>query len=132
MDHETALINAFFLRTRRDRYTGMLGNPKKRAKALGKLHHLKDLDPRYFVEIPASDHHSNRIAALLFRRGAPTQCHVVGGSHELDGRDLSLVEALNRVIGSGHGTLISCVPGHLAFYEGEEAKDRFILARKSA
>ena len=132
MDHETALINAFILRSKRDRYTVMLRNPKRRTKILNKLHHLKDLDPRFLVEISPSDHSADTIAALLVKRGASTQCHVIGGGRELDGRDLSLVEALDQVVSFGYGTLISCIPGRLGFFEGEELKDRFILERKTA
>jgi hypothetical protein len=130
MDHETALINAFILRERRARYTGMLSNPKKRTKILGKLHHLKDLDPRFIIEISPSDHYSDTIATLLMKRGAPEQCHVIGGTRELDGRNVQLVEALDEVVAWGYGTLISCIPGRLGFYEGEDLTIRYILERK--
>jgi hypothetical protein len=33
------------------------------------------------------------------------------------------------VVGRGMGTLISCVPGQLAFFEGEGPSHRCILAR---
>ena len=44
-------------------------------------------------------------------------------------RSFILGEALEAVIGHGMGTLVSCVPGVLGFYEGESSGDRCILAR---
>jgi hypothetical protein len=59
-------------------------------------------------------------------------CHVISTSSELDGRDLNLVEVLEQVVGFGEGTLISCIPGRLGYFEGESANDRFILERSAA
>jgi hypothetical protein len=49
---------------------------------------------------------------------------------DIDGKRLPLDEALLLVVGAGNGTLLSCVPGLLAYYEGEGPGDRFLLARK--
>jgi len=45
----------------------------------------------------------------------------------LDGRSCSLVEAVRDVVNSSTGTVISCIPGRLAYFEGEEPNDRLIL-----
>jgi len=45
----------------------------------------------------------------------------------LDQKELPLVEALDRIIGRGMGTVLSCIPGCLAFVETED--ERFILER---
>jgi hypothetical protein len=58
--------------------------------------------------------------------GAP-DCHVPGGSADTDGRDLPLREALALVVGSRLGALIICIPGELAYHEGEEDNDRWLL-----
>jgi hypothetical protein len=42
---------------------------------------------------------------------------------------MALGEALLQIVGAGNGTLISCTPGTLAYYEGEGPSDRCILAR---
>ena len=132
MDHETALINAFILPAKRARLTGLLRNPKRRPKILATLYHFRDLDPRFLVEIAPSDQHADAVAALLIRRGAPTQCHLISTDRDLDGRDLPLAEALAQIVGFGEGTLVSCIPGRLGYFEGESLKDRFILDRTAA
>ncbi len=70
------------------------------------------------------------IARLLADLGAPETCWAVSDWPALDRRELSLMDALKEVVGSGMGTLLSCVPGRLAYYEGEEMGERWILQRK--
>ncbi|PYU66935.1 MAG: hypothetical protein DMG49_20465 [Acidobacteria bacterium] len=45
----------------------------------------------------------------------------------LDQQELPLVEALKQIVGRGMGTVLSCIPGRLAFVETED--ERFILQR---
>jgi len=39
--------------------------------------------------------------------------------------------ALEEVMGHGMGTLLSSIPGKLAYYEGEGPSDRCILERRA-
>jgi len=96
------------------------------------LYHFRDLDPRFLVEIAPSDQHADVIADLLAQRGAPSTCHVIATDGELDGRELVLLDVLRQVVGAGGGTLVSCIPGRLGYFEGEMPRDRFILARPPA
>jgi hypothetical protein len=50
---------------------------------------------------------------------------------ELDGRILPLSNALNATFGMGLGTVLSCIPGALAYFEGERPGDRAIFERGS-
>jgi hypothetical protein len=40
---------------------------------------------------------------------------------------MALAEALEAVVGGGFGTLISCIPGRLGYFEGELPRDRKLL-----
>ena len=130
MDHETALVNAFVLRERRARVIELLRNPRRRIKVLNQLYHFRDLDPRFLVSVPPVRQHAEAIATLLAERGAPAECHLISTNPKLDGRNLPLGVALAQIVGVGDGTLISCVPGRLGYFEGED--ERFILARAAA
>ena len=39
-------------------------------------------------------------------------------------------EALEKIVGLRMGAFISCIPGVLAYFEGEETNERYILERK--
>lgn len=130
MNHEAAFVRSFVLPARRARLTRFLSHPKHRAKVLSSLDHFNDFDPRYMVDIAPAFQSAEGVAALLKERGAPSVCHVISSDRGLDGTDLPLAETLARVVGSGRGTVVSCVPGKLAYYEGETPGHRRLLARQ--
>lgn len=128
MNHEEELIKAFFVPTKRERYLEMISNPKKRRKFLLELAHFKALDPRFCAAVPKGEHSPEQIAAFLNRIGAPQSCWVTSEDPRLDGKEMPLLEALQKVIGYQMGTFLSCIPGKLAYFEDEE--DRWILERR--
>jgi hypothetical protein len=40
----------------------------------------------------------------------------------VDGQEMKLKDALDALIGVGSGTIISCIPGKLAFFESEDSR----------
>src|SRR5712671_3417997 len=46
----------------------------------------------------------------------------------LDGKEMELLPALKKVVGYGMGTMISCLPGRLGYFEGE-LRERYILQK---
>ena len=129
---EARIIRAFVVADRKEKYLEALPNSKRRLKVLDRLnHHIDDIDSRYRVSVPPEQHTPSAIEKLLRTRGAPSLCYVMSSSTRLDGREMSLADALKEVIGYQMGTLISCIPGQLAFYESEEIKTRYILERKA-
>lgn len=64
---------------------------------------------------------------ILAAMGSPPICHAISEDPSLDGRDLPLREALEEVVGSGMGTILSCIPGRLGFIETED--EGFIFER---
>lgn len=115
---------------RRERWVSLLASPTRRKKATDQLAHCRDLDPRYSEDIPPCEQADSKILAQLKKQGAPLTCHVVSENRHLDVRDLALADALDEVVGGMHGTLVICVPGKLAYYEGEEPGERYILHRE--
>ena len=47
-------------------------------------------------------------------------CWVISEDPEIDGWELDLREALEHVNGRQIGTILSCVPGKLAYFESED------------
>jgi hypothetical protein len=123
------LLARFFIPNKRDRYVEMISHPKKRPKFLCELVHFTHLDPRYILPMPPKKLFPDQIFAILTQRGAPPTCWVTSEDSELDGREMLLLEALKQVVGLQMGTFLSCIPGKLAYYEGEAMGDRCILER---
>ena len=127
LEHSSALIRAFIARERRERYLALLASPRGRDKLRRRLAHLHDLDPRCCRELPKGVHSAQEIGGYLKAKGAPTECVLLAEDSELDGQRLPLGKALEAVLGRGMGAFISCLPGRLAFYEGESAGVRYVL-----
>jgi len=128
-EHSSALIRAFIAPERQERYLGLLTSSRGRDKLRARLAHLRDLDQRFVSSPPSDEQTPSRLAALLRARGAPEECVLLAEDAALDGRRLPLAEALSMVVGRGMGAFLSCIPGRLAFYEGEEPGQRYILER---
>ena len=90
--------------------------------------HFKDVDPKYVSRIPPSHQNPRGIANILAAKGAYGVGYVISEHPELDGRDLPISVALDAIVDSGMGAILSCRPGQLAFVETED--DRFILERE--
>ena len=127
MEHEAALIRAFVLPRRRARYLQFLNYPVRREKSLRVLDHLRNLDARYVQRIPPDKQSATDIETLLRRKGAPTTCHVISASRNIDGREMPLLTVLAEVVGCGMATLLSCIPGRLGYFESEEVGERYLL-----
>ncbi len=131
MNHEEELVKAFIIPVKRSRYLSLLESPKGRLKLVKGLDHLGDLDMRYAKLIPADQQSVNDIEKILKQKGAPAICHVMSSNSDIDNQEMPLRMALEETVGEGMGTLISCILGKLAYFEGEESSERYILDRSA-
>lgn len=129
MSVETAIVLAFVLPERRPRYLGLLESKRGRIKFRKHLAHFKDFDPRFTAAIAPGQQTVQGIETLLRQYGAPGTCTIISESQELDGVVMELPDALGKVVGYGAGSIISCLEGRLAYYEGEEPGCRYALRR---
>ena len=127
--HESAFVEAFIVKPRRERALELLASSKNRHKFTSKVDHhgLDYVIPECIRPIEPRHQHPPDIADILRAMGAPETCHVIGG--ERDGEDMELLTALRQIVGYGTGTVLSCIPGKLAYFEGE-IRERFLLVRK--
>ena len=127
--HEKATIEAFIVPEHQTQYVSRLSSEKTRIDFINRrFYHMRDLEPLYAHRIEPRLQFGPAILEDLRSRGAPETCYVFGGD-ELDQRVVPLEEALSRVVGSNSGTFISCIPGKLAYFEGEEQSERYVLER---
>ncbi len=137
-DHEQGVIRAFVQLDKQERFLGFLANPKNRKKFTKSLAHFRWFDQRLATPIPWKvdpnaklwERHLQgieNIYLLLASKGAGTTCWCISEDSEIDGRELDLRAGLEHVSGRGVGTILSCVPGKLAYFEGED--EILLLAR---
>jgi hypothetical protein len=124
---EHSLIAAFVKRSKRDRYREILSNPRLRHKFTSKLAHFPDFDLKYRLPIPSEKLFVDNIAGELRKRHSPNMVFAISEDPAIDQKELALGEALKQIVGRGIGTVLSCIPGRLAFVETKD--ERFILER---
>ena len=125
--NEQALIAAFVKRSKRDRYREVLSDPRLRGKFTAQLAHFSDFDPKYRLAIPSNKLFVDNIARELQKRHSPSVVFAISEDPALDQKELPLIEGLKQIVGRGMGSVLSCIPGRLAFVETED--ERFILER---
>jgi hypothetical protein len=125
--NEDSLIAAFVKRSKRQRYREILSNARLRHEFTNQLAHFADFDPKYRVSIPSNRLFVDNIAAELQKRHSPNVVFAISEDPAIDQKELPLLEALKQIVGRGMGTVLSCIPGCLAFVETED--ERFILER---
>ncbi len=130
---EKRVIEAFVAPHRRVRYPHGFGQRKKRDELTDRLNHtaLGDFDEHCMLVVPRDSQNPEAIGAMLVDRGAPSECYVISCGW-LDGRIMQLDAALQGIVGTGMGTVLSSIHGVLAYYESEERGMRFVLHKRRA
>ncbi|GAC1471622.1 MAG: hypothetical protein NVSMB9_17980 [Isosphaeraceae bacterium] len=118
--HEAFTIRAFIAPARRARWLGALASKKRRGAFLDRLNHCRDLDERFSTPLASNDD----VVAALRSLGAPAICYVMSDLATIDGQEMPLDEAVTQSELGGWGTIISCIPGQLAYYSDEAASRR--------
>lgn len=127
--HEHEFARNFIVPEKRARYLSLLESKSGRKKILNGFNHCRDLDPRFARRVPDNQSSAGSIEVILRQKGAPDTCHVISDNPDIDGQETALSEALSKTVGMDAGTLISCIPGKLAYFEMEGFDGRYILER---
>ena len=129
VDEHDGGLAYFLIPERRSRFRSLLTSQRGRDRLKRELAHFHKLDPRYAHRIPGNQHRPEQIERLLLSKGAPATCRAFSEDPGIDQRVMALGDALKRIVGYGMGTFLSCIPGKLAYFEGEEMGERYILER---
>ena len=128
-DSDRRLIESFIQQSKQRRWLELMQSEKGRKRLCSTLAHFVDFDPAAIVPIAPKQQHSASIHRLLTELGAPKVCSLISENTDWDGLEMDLNVALREIVGYGFGTIVNCVPGTLAYFEGEGPKHRFILKR---
>ena len=119
---EIAFVNAFILSERRERWVYILSRPKRRREFIAELAHFKNFDERWLRKIPHAQETPEGIRDVLRAAGASETCWVISSCSEMDNQEQPLLESLRLLFCTGYDSIISCIPGHLAYVENEEGR----------
>lgn len=130
MEHEEATIKAFVLREKQERFLTFIASAKNRRKFARELPDFPWFDKKRSTSVPWKVDPSlplwgrhlqgiEHVSRLLHSKGAGKTCWVISDNPKIDGQEINIEVALESVVGSDWGTILSCIPGKLAYFNGE-------------
>ncbi|MEW4212127.1 hypothetical protein Q0O85_26785 [Priestia megaterium] len=133
---EQLIVKAFFEKRIQERVLHELSSPKKRLDALNRLCHSYSttLRKKYLIELSKANFNKEDLETLLRKYGPIKQCYVISWNKDIDGKEIPLSTALEHTVGLGMPSIISCIPGELAYFESEQgygAPPRYVLKRNA-
>jgi hypothetical protein len=128
--HEKLFVKNFIIPRKRERYLELLGKEKTRDKILDEFRIHWDLVEEFMALVPPNQQFPENVYKILKSKGAPEMCYIISNDWDIDGKELPLTEALEKIVKHGSGTFVSCVAGKLGYFESDEATDRYILEKK--
>jgi len=126
MDHELLLIKAFVIKERQQRYINLVTTAKGRKKFRSYISHFNDLNANYCIPLHSFQTHS-QLYDRLRSEGSLDMIYIIAANSQYDMQSLSLLDATKQLFSSDISYFISCIPGKLAYYEGEEKNQRYLL-----
>jgi hypothetical protein len=123
-------VETFAAKDPKGRLLTLLETSRGCQKIFAGLDHVNWLDSELVVRVPNHLQTADEIQKMLLERGSPVRCRVISTDAELNDRDLELGTVLPAIVGGGHGTILLCLPGRLAYYESEEPQERYICFRR--
>lgn len=124
---ESKVIKRFVIKDKRDRYLNFISKDKTRDKFTSELAHFNDLDFRLFEEVKGEERKMIKDKIKVLPK--LMDCYLISEDSALDGKRMTVDEALRETIGRGMGTVIVFGDAEIIFYEGEGPSNRWISKR---
>ncbi|PJZ64108.1 hypothetical protein CH371_19785 [Leptospira wolffii] len=128
-EHIDGFAKAFIEKSYRDRFSQIKSSKRVRDKVRVKLSHFNHFIDEKIHRVAGDLQNLESIYKLLINSlpHVPDEGYIVSENSEIDGKFYPLAECLVKVDGRGLSSIISIVPGKLAYYEGEDMGERCIL-----
>jgi len=133
-EYEEIIVKSFVKKRIQDRMIYELASAKKRTDALSRLCHNYDIVfiKEYMIELSKPNSEYIDIVNTLKSYGAKDKCYSISFNEDIDGQYLPLKYALEKAVGFGMPSIISCIPNKLIYFESEQcygSPARFILIK---
>jgi hypothetical protein len=129
-DHERLLIQNFVYKDRQERYLNLNQSRKGRIKFRKYISHFKDLNKDFVIAVP-NIQTPHELYTILKSKGANNSCYIISEHSDYDGLCVDLDEGINSLFHSGISYFLSCIPGVLVYYEGEDKNQKLILVNET-
>lgn len=123
IDLESAFINEYVVKNKRQRYLGFIKSPKRRKTFLEMLYHGNDLDKNKLR--PLTGHFETEIGKRIVGSQI-TSCHIISVDSSLDGRQMPVKGALAEIVAYTEGIVLIFGQCELIYYLGEAPHNEYL------
>lgn len=131
IEHEKATIKVFVMQEKQKLFLSFIASPDSRSKFIAELANFRWFERRFTTPVPWRVNASlslfgqqlsgiSNLSFQLHSKGAKETCWVISGNPQIDGQEMELNAAIECAVDSDSGTLLSCIPGKLAYYNGKD------------
>jgi hypothetical protein len=132
IEHEKAMIKTFVVRDMQKEFLSFLTRPEDRWKFTRELATFPWFEMRFAKPVQWRVNPSlsefgqtlsgiSNVSFMLRSKGAGDTCWVISGNPQIDAHEIELTAAIGYAIESDSGTILSCIPGKLAYFKGKNA-----------
>ena len=106
--------------------SGRASNPLLGMDAL-----YRELDERYCAKLPRGSQQQDIAFVRQFLSNYKlTTCYVLSAYEPFNQQTMLIEDALNQIVGSSFTTIISFLPGKVAYFEGHSPGDRYLCIKE--
>lgn len=127
LSHELGFIKSFIVKEKQERFLLLTKGKKSRNKLRLLLAHKISLNIEKITPLKKEDDNIESIYEKLKNLGSPDNCHLICESIKFDNKNMKLRNAIEELYYTDYGCVISCIPGKLAYFQGEDVFNRAIL-----
>jgi len=129
INNDLEIIKPFMDKKYIERFDNLIESKKGREKIIKEFAHkfVEKFKKIYMNNVKGN---ANDIFNVLKSKDADESCYVISEKYEIDGKTLLLKDVLAEVVGYDMGTFILCKSNKLAYYEGEDSNEQWILEIK--
>ncbi|MCA8832793.1 hypothetical protein [Hymenobacter pini] len=123
IDLESAFINEYVVKNKRQRYLDFIKSPKRRKTFLEMLYHGKDLDKGKLK--PLIGHSETEIAKRI-EGSQITSCYIISVNSALDGRQMPVKDALAEIVAYTEAIVLIFGQCEFIYYLGEAPYNEYL------
>lgn len=127
-EHEIGFTKSFVTKNKRDRFIEFVYSKKRHDEFASELDHPKVISMEFAREIVPVEQNPASIFAILRKRTKTDTCFVISTNQSINQKQMLIIDALEKTVGSAYGTILSIIPGKLAYFEDED-EERLIFDR---
>ena len=133
MEHLQAFIESFVAKRYRDNWLHKIAKAKPKDNLVRGMDALyRELDERYCEQLPkGNQQHEISFVLKAIAEYKLTTCYVLSSYEPFNQRTMPIGDALSEIVGNSSTTIISFLPGKVAYFEGHSIGDRYLCIKKT-